>query len=124
MAVKSDIITLRIEPAMRKELKALCKSHDCTMSDVMRDGIIHKTGGAIKLFEAPEPDKELANFFVELGGGSIVGILSYKAIYEVLKNKFGDKKDDGELQLYAVSGGLITAILSGYGIKQLMKFFK
>lgn len=120
MAIKTDMVSLRIEPQLRKELKSLCKSHNCTMSDVMRDGIVHKTGGAIKLFESPDPDDDVAKLLTTIAGGSTVGILSYKAIYEALKNKFADM-EEGELQTYAILSGVVTAILTGIGLNKLLK---
>jgi hypothetical protein len=118
--LKDKSISLRIEPSLLKELKSICKTNDCSMSDVMRDGIIHKTGGAIKLFEAPEPTGELGKLLATLGGGSAIGILSYKAVYEQLKNKYSDWEED-ELQTYAIISGVVCSLLAGVGLNKLLK---
>ena len=121
MKTPSKVVSVRLPATLAKELKSYCKLNDCSVTDIMKKGFLGYGGPG--LFEAPDPDANTLQFLSAIGGGSLIGILVYKGIYEKLREKKPDLSDE-EITAYSVIGAISCAILSGWSISKVMKMFK
>jgi hypothetical protein len=133
--MKTATISLRVPVDFKANLEAICKTKNVSMTDLCLSRLTPVSqiapvnavvlqrlgkGGAIKdnasnIIISPEFSNLLS-----VGGGTVVGILVYKALKLNLQNNNPEWTDE-KIEAIAFSAGMASALLSGFGIHQLTK---
>lgn len=117
-------LAVRLPSQTIVEMKKYAKANNTTVSNVLRD----------RLSNVPTPKKfvdggvlmkqSTSDQLVAIGGGSIVGLIVYKAVYAKLEGLEDGNKWKKQQELISFSSAVTAALLSGYGIKKLMESMK
>lgn len=133
--MKTATISLRVPVDFKAELLATCNAKNVSMTDLclsrltpnpniapINAQVLQKlsNGGKVVM---PSSDvvipSELTNV-LSLTGGTLVGILVYKALKTSLQTNNPEWTDE-KIEALSVGVGLASALLAGYGIKEISK---
>jgi len=116
--IAKKVLSVRIPATAHTELKSYCKNKGITVSEYV--GKSFADINQVKLFDNnPTLDNDIERYLVSLGGGSLAGILSYKAVYNVMQEKFPEWSE-GKLTTISSLSGVATAMAVGFGLTKLM----
>ena len=112
-----SVMSIRLPKNIHTEIKTYCKANNLTVSEYVRKSFTEV--GTQKMFDVNIPD-DLSNYLVTIAGGSTAGILAYKGVYSIFKDKFPDWKEN-ELEAASIVSGVGVAMLTAYGIGKLIE---
>lgn len=133
--MKTATISLRVPTDFKLNLESICKSEGITMTDLclsrltpvneiapVNAVVLQKLnkGGLLKDNASDVYISEELSNMLSIGGGAVVGILVYKTLKLNLQKNNPEWTDD-KIEAISVSASLASALLSGFGLKQLTK---
>jgi len=118
LEVKTKTLSARVPAALADEFGNWCKAHNTTVSEQIQSLFNRVKMPADK--DMIVVDKQTNDWLFTLAGGSAVAVLVYKAIVSVLTDKYPMMSIE-DIKLYALGGAVMTGILGGVGINQLLK---
>lgn len=133
--MKTATISLRVPTDFKLNLESICKSEGITMTDLclsrltpvneiapVNAVVLQKLnkGGLLKDNASDVYISEELSNMLSIGGGAVVGILVYKTLKLNLQ-KNNPEWTDEKIEAISVSASLASALLSGFGLKQLTK---
>jgi hypothetical protein len=133
--MKTATISLRVPIDFKANLDAICKTKNITMTDLclsrltpvneiapVNAVVLQKLnkGGLLKDNASDIYISEELSNILSIGGGTVVGILVYKTLKLNLQRNNPEWTDE-KIEAISVSASLASALLSGFGLKQLTK---
>lgn len=133
--MKTATISLRVPVDFKANLDAICKTKNITMTDLclsrltpvneiapVNAVVLQKLnkGGLLKDNASDIYISEELSNVLSIGGGTVVGILVYKTLKLNLQ-KNNPEWTDEKIEAISVSASLASALISGFGLKQLTK---
>lgn len=133
--MKTATISLRVPIDFKANLDAICKTKNITMTDLclsrltpvneiapVNAVVLQKLnkGGLLKDNASDVYISEELSNILSIGGGTVVGILVYKTLKLNLQRNNPEWTDE-KIEAISVSASLASALLSGFGLKQLTK---
>lgn len=114
--METKVISARVPLEFANNLQDYCNRQGITISKYLQDGFSStpSDGAQFGKIDVPADTKET---LLATGGGSAIGILTYKGAKYALKGKV----DDEELEIYSAIAGVAVGLLSAWGISKLIK---
>lgn len=116
-AIKNKVLSAKVTPDVYTAWNGLAESTGRSVSECLRDAIVIVDGKAIiKAQDGIVVPDDLQKTIGAIGGGTVAGILSYKAIKAVFENNPRVRLTEGEIEAFAMMIGLMGGLLAGTGI--------
>lgn len=118
--VATKVLSVRIPAPVHSEIKTFCSHKGITVSEYVSRSFTDI--GQTKLFNVDKDvkiDNDLAKTLTTIGGASMIGILSYKAVNRVVTDKYPGMTKS-EVELVSTVSGIAVAMAAGFGIAKLI----
>ena len=113
------ILSVRMESGQIDAIKRLATSQGTTPSELIRSSFTnYEQGGILKDVQV---EGSISELLLSMGGGSMAGILAYKGIKGKLTSTKSEDFDDSKIEMLSMIGAVAVAMITGIGIKELMK---
>ena len=120
--MKTKSITVRVPVQMANEIKSYCETRNMTQSDFVRSKF-ENVGQVTVYEEGGKIDTSTSQMLISVAGGSLAGVLVYKAVKGKLEAHESGVYTDEKIEVLSVVSGVASALLVGFGLTKLITMF-
>lgn len=120
-ALATKVLSAKVTPDVYNGYQALAKNTNRTVSECLRDSITFVNGKPMLQGEdkIAVPD-DLTRTLGAIGGGTVVGILGYKALKYTLSKRQANTFTEGEIEAISMLVGVVAGLIVGTGIHKAL----
>lgn len=120
-ALATKVLSAKVTPDVYNGYQALAKNTNRTVSECLRDSITFVNGRPMLTGEdnIAVPD-DLTRTLGAIGGGTVVGIIGYKALKYSLSNRPGNTFTEQEIEAISMLVGVVAGLIVGTGIHKAL----
>jgi len=115
------VMSVRLPQEMISEIKRTAQAENTNVSAMFRDKFTDIGQPNLFAEKSIQVDKGIADHLWSIGGGSAIGLMVYKAVYQRLGALEDGNKWKEQRELLSLVSGVGSALIVGYGILKLVK---
>ena len=120
-ALATKVLSARVPPDVYTAWQKLAKSNNQSVSECLRDSVTMVDKKAIlKAQDGMIVPKDITDVLGAIGGGTVVGILGYKAFKSTFTKHEGHTLTEQEIEALSVVLGLAAGLFVGAGIHKAL----